>query len=400
MQNKRALSVAIFSDSALPILNGVSISLDGLMRRLRARGCSVHLFTSAYPGHRDIDPNVHRFLSLRTPMAPHYPLAVPPFYPFVRAFRQQPFDIVHTHTPWTVGFVGLRWAESHGLPVVSTYHTHYEKYAHYIPLLPQPYVRYRIARHTHYYYNQVQAVVTPSQASAAHLGRHQIRTPVHVIPTGIPAARDLSRDQERAALGVDPDSLVLLYVGRLAAEKNMATLIDAMPPVFRRFPQAQLWIVGDGDARPEVRRHIQRLGIGDRVRMWGAISRSDVDRYYAAADLFVFPSLTETQGLVVMEAMSYGLPVVVGNGGGAPEPVEHGQNGWLSPGEPAPFTGRILEALTLRETDFAAWEATQQAARSTALEYSESAQADRVLSLYHQVLSVPAKATQGLAYVR
>lgn len=400
MQNERALSVAIFSDSALPILNGVSISLDGLMKRLRARGCSVHLFTSAFPNHRDVDPNVHRFLSLRTPMAPHYPLAVPPFYPFVRAFRQQPFDIVHTHTPWTVGFVGLRWAESHGIPVVSTYHTHYEKYAHYIPLLPLPYVRYRIARHTHYYYNQVQAVVTPSQASEAHLLRHHVRTPIHVIPTGIPDPRDLQRANERAALGIDPETPILLYVGRLAAEKNMAALIDAMPPVFRRFPRAQLWIVGDGDARPDVRRHIQRLGIGDRVRMWGAIPRTDVDRYYAAADMFVFSSLTETQGLVVMEAMSYGLPVVVGNGGGAPEAVEDGVNGWLSPGEPEPFAERILAALSLREQNPAEWELRQRAARQTASEYSESAQADRVFSVYQQVLSVHAPATQGLAYVR
>ena len=400
MQNERALSVAIFSDSALPILNGVSISLDGLVRRLRARGCSVHLFTSAYPGHRDVDPNVHRFLSLRTPLAPHYPLAVPPFYPFVRAFRQQPFDLVHTHTPWTVGFVGLRWAESHGIPVVSTYHTHYEKYAHYVPLLPQPYVRYRIARHTHYYYNQVQAVVTPSEASAAHLQRHQVRTPVHVIPTGIPAARELQRAAERAALGIDPDAQILLYVGRLAAEKNIATLVDAMPTVFRRFPHAHLWIVGDGDARPDIRRHIQRLGIGDRVRMWGALPRAEVDRYYAASDLFVFPSLTETQGLVVMEAMSYGLPVVVANGGGAPEPVEDGVNGWLSPGEAEPFATQILHALDLRERQPENWAGRQDAARATALEYSESAQADRVFSLYHQVLAVPARASQGLAYVR
>lgn len=321
------LSVAIFSDSALPILNGVSVSVDALVDGLRERGHSVHLFTSGFPGHRDQDPNIHRFFAAYTPFAKGYPLTLPPFFPMLREFRQHRFDLIHTHTPFTVGFVGMRWAESHGIPMVSTYHTIYDKYTHYIPLIPDPYLKYKIAKHTNYYYNRFNQVITPSKFSREWLVRHQVRKPITVIPTGVPEPESIPRDQARAALKIQSDREIALYCGRIADEKNLDLLIHAVAKLTVSHPKLRLWVVGDGPARERYRRLARDLGVGDVVRFWGFIDRDRIGLYYSAADLFVFASQTETQGLVIQEAMSYGLPCVVVEGGGADDTVISGENG-------------------------------------------------------------------------
>jgi glycosyltransferase involved in cell wall biosynthesis len=380
---ERPLAIAIFSDSALPVLNGVSVSIDGLVRELRSRGHRVHVFTSRYPGHVDDDPNTHRFRSVRTPWTMDYPLAVPPFYKYVREFRKERFDLVHTHTPFTVGFVGLRWAESHEIPIVSTYHTHYDKYAYYMPFAPKRYLRYKIAKHLNFYYNRVGHVVTPSEAAKRWLLRHSVRTPITVVPTGVPAPRMTDRAHARAELGFAPERRVLLYAGRIAREKNLGVLLEALALAVERDPLLQLVLVGDGPARGELRVMARDLGVGDHVQFVGAVKRAEVDRYYAASDLFVFSSMTETQGLVVLEAMSYGLPAVAVQGGGAGEAVQDGHNGRLVRNEAAAFAEAVLDAFS-GETRYAAMSA---AARQTGRDYSIPATTDRLLEVYGRVLA-------------
>ena len=378
----RPLSIALFSDSALPVVNGVSVSIDTLVRELRSRGHSVHLFTSRIKGHKDDDPNTHRFRSLRTRLFGDYPLAVPPFYPMLREFRKQQFDVVHTHTPFTVGFVGLRWAESHEVPIVSTYHTHYDKYAYYLPFAPKRYLRYKIAKHLNFYYNHAGQVITPSEASKRWLLRHSVHTPITVVPTGVPAPRMIGRSEARAELGLAPETRAVLFVGRVAREKNLGVLLEAVARAVRRGPRIDLLIVGDGPARAEYTGLARALGIGDHVRFVGAVKRSEVDRYYAAADAFAFSSMTETQGLVVVEAMSYGLPALVAQGGGASEAVRDGVNGWVLRNEPAAFAEALLRTLG----DDRMYARLSDGAKKTGREYSIPAMTDRVVEVYGRAL--------------
>ena len=335
------LRIAIFSDSALPILNGVSVSIDALVTELRRQGNSVHIYAPRFPHHRDQDPNTFRFRSFETPLARGYPIAMPPFYRTLRQFRKHEYDIVHTHTPFTLGMVGLRWGESHELPVVSTYHTLYDRYAHYFRLLPRRYIRFRIAKHTNFYYSAVNHVITPSEASLKWLRRHSVNTAASVIPTGIARPPLAERYEVRPRLGIPPESRLMLYVGRLAKEKNLIMMLQAAALAFETDSSLRLWLVGDGPHRAECTALVRALGIGDRVRFVGFVDRSLVTDYYAAADLFLFSSFTETQGLVVQEAMMHSLPAVVVSGGGAGAAVEHGINGYLTKNDPAEFARHI-----------------------------------------------------------
>jgi glycosyltransferase involved in cell wall biosynthesis len=344
MQSGR-LRIAIFSDSALPILNGVSVSVDLLVRQLRDAGHSVHLYTAQARGYRDADPNTFRFRAIETPWVRGYALAYPPFYGLLRRFRQHEYDVIHSHTPFTIGFVGLRWAQSHGIPIVSTYHTLYDRYAHYVPIFPKRYVRFKMAKHTNFYYNAVDRVIVPSSAAQRWLRRHAVETPIEVIPTGAPQAASLDRSEIRRKLGIPPEQRILLYVGRIAKEKNLAVLFEMAKQVFERDENARLWLVGDGPYRAQCTEVVRRLGIGDRLRFVGFVPRAEVDQFYAAADLFVFSSITETQGLVIQEAMAYGLPAVVVAGGGAGEALEDGVNGLLVRNDVPAFAEQVATVL-------------------------------------------------------
>jgi glycosyltransferase involved in cell wall biosynthesis len=379
----RPLKIALFSDSALPILNGVSVSIDALIGELRERGHSVHLYTSRYPGHKEQDPNIHRFFGFKTIFAKDYPLSIPPFYYHLPEFRRIGFDVVHTHTPFTVGFIGLRWAQSHELPIVSTYHTHYDKYVHYLAWAPKRLLRFKVAKHTNYYYNLVDCVITPSEASERWLRRHSVKTPCEVIPTGVPNPRMIDRFEARAALGISPQTKLMLYVGRLAVEKNLSLLLEMAAEVFPHDPHLRLWLVGDGPAREELLARARAMGIGDRVKFVGFVPRREVDQYYAAADLFTFTSMTETQGLVVAEAMTYGLPAIVVKGGGAGAAVEDGLNGYLIRNDPTEMAELVLQIL---EDDVLA-ATLAEGARRTSRQYTIAGMTDRVEEVYRRVIA-------------
>lgn len=372
----------MFSDSVFPILNGVSVSVDALVTELRNQGHSVHLYCPRHHGFNDPDPNTYRFRSIATPWNWQYPIVYPPFYRMLLKFRRHQYDVIHTHTPFLLGMVALRWAESHELPIVSTYHTLYDRYAHYMVAFPRRYIRFRIAKHTNFYYNSVNEVITPTEASLKWLRRHSVDTNITVIPTASPGRSMLQRGEVRQSLGIPPDIRVLLYVGRLAQEKNLAVLLEMAALAMRRDPSLRLWLVGDGPYRSECRQIVRDLGIGDRVRFVGAVPREEVGRYYAAADLFVFPSITETQGLVVQEAMTYGLPAVAVSGGGASALIEEDTNGFVARNDPLEFSDLVMRVME----DERIYTRLSEGALKTSRQYGMAEMCQRVVDTYRRAI--------------
>ena len=186
------------------------------------------------------------------------------------------------------------------------------------------------------------------------------------------------RAEVRAQMGILADQRILLYVGRLAKEKNLGLLFEMAAIAFAQDPNLRLWLVGDGPYRVQAAALARASGVGDRVHFVGEVQRSAVDRYYAAADLFVFPSITETQGLVVQEAMTYGLPAVVVGGGGAGAGVVTGENGWLVPADADAFSEAILRIMGDDELSSRLSEGAVRLVR----QYGSDAMAERVVEVY------------------
>lgn len=338
------MRIGIFSESYEPVINGVSASISILSKELEALGHEVYAFAPRHPGHCDPDHRVIRFPSFTTWVAREYPLAIPYLPNLTGRVRDLKLDVIHTHTPFTLGCLGLKLAKKLDIPLVSTNHTQYVEYAHYFPLAPVSLTRSIIIGHMRRYYNKCDAVVVPSGPIARMLREYGITTPTYVIPTGLDlnTARDEEvRSRLRQELGIPQYARVLLYVGRLAKEKNLGLLLGAFDKLAAKYGDLYLLIVGGGPFESGCRALAAELAHSQRVVFTGYIPREQVASYYSVGDIFAFPSTTDTQGVVICEALGAGLPCVAVNAGGSPEMLVHGEDGLLSENDLDDFAEKL-----------------------------------------------------------
>jgi glycosyltransferase involved in cell wall biosynthesis len=228
--------------------------------------------------------------------------------------RPGDFDLVHVQTPFIAHYAGLAMARELRVPVVESYHTYFEHYLqHYVPAVPAGLTRLLARRVTVSQCHAVDAVIAPSTQMAGALRRYGVETQIEVIPTGMPAASFIPGDgaRFRARHGIALGRPVAAFVGRVAHEKNIAFLISMLPFLRAAVPDVLLVIAGEGPARAHCERRVAAAGLAGSVRFVGYLDRAtELQDCYRAADVFVFASRTETQGLVLLEAMAQGTPVV------------------------------------------------------------------------------------------
>jgi 1,2-diacylglycerol 3-alpha-glucosyltransferase len=324
------MRVALFTNNYLPFRGGVTTAVETLRTGLVAGGHQAWIFA---PGARDTaDPSfVFRYPSIPAPTYPGFSVPVPGSPRLARLARTLRPDIVHVQHPFLLGVTGRRLARRLGVPLVFTYHTRYEKYAHYVPL-PERLVGALAVRLACRFAASADLVVAPSASIAETLRARGVRTAMAVIPTGVPLDRFQPGDRAaaRAALGIAPDRLVCLYVGRLDREKSVERVLDAFILVAGALPEAELILVGQGTHAAALRRHAAAGPAASRIRFAGSHDRDALPPFYQAADLFLFASETETQGLVLAEAHACGLPAVAVQASGVEEVVLDGETGVLT----------------------------------------------------------------------
>ena len=307
------------SDVYFPRVNGVSTSIETFRRDLVALGHEVTLVAPQYPDSATKQPaDDDSIVRVRARAVPRDPedraMSWIGLRQTLTGLGQRKFDVVHIHTPFLAHYAGLKFAREFKTPLIATYHTLFEEYLHhYVPMLPRAFGRGAARRLSRSQCNQLDTVIAPSSAMHDALKNYGVGKPIEILPTGLPEERFRLGDGAafRRRHGIAPDRPLLLFVGRAAHEKNIGFLIDMMCDMRRLRPEALLLIAGEGPAAPALRARANALGVSESVRFMGYFDRGDELRdCYSAADVFVFASLTETQGLVLLEAMAQSVPVV------------------------------------------------------------------------------------------
>jgi glycosyltransferase involved in cell wall biosynthesis len=384
------MNIAMFTNLYLQIVGGVQRSIATFKREFEQRGHRVLVVTPALNDKTLKDPTIVQVPAIQNFNGSDFSVAIPiPGY-LTRTLDEFAPDIAHAHHPFLLGATAMRAATKYGCPLVFTYHTMWEQYLHYAPadsLAIQTFVKRMAAE----YCNLCDHVIAPCASIAAILRERNVTTPITVIPTGIDVARFQRGDGEagRRRVGIPPGSFVAGHVGRLAREKNLVVVAKALIRLCAERADARALVVGEGEEAARIERMFQDAGMADRLHMPGTLQNQELVDAYHALDVFAFASKSETQGLVLAEAMAAGRPVVALEAPGARDILRDGGNGRLLEREDAVgFAHAILEIADLPADQYSLM---QQTARETAKEYSNENCVARALELYNQLTTQKAK---------
>ncbi|HEY0382171.1 MAG TPA: glycosyltransferase [Candidatus Elarobacter sp.] len=369
--------VGFFTECYKPIVNGVVASIDALHDGLRARGVEVTTIAPHFPRFVDDERDVVRIPSLPLPTQTAYRLCLPYLNADDRR-RVRGLDIVHAHSPFVTGWMGASYARRHRIPLVFTYHTRLDAYAHYAPF-DRATTERAMSELTRRYANWADAVVVPTHAMEIRLRELGVRAPIAVVPSAIDVERFAAGRRSalvRARLGANDDAPLALVVSRLGMEKNVELALDALA----RSPELRLAVVGEGPHRAALEERARRLGVDTRVRFVGALARERLPDVYASVDAFVFPSTTDTQGLVLVEALAAGLPVIAADSEASRDVLAGA--GRLVAADPEALAAAIRGALAAGRD--------QSAVHLAFSRFTVEMQTRRILELYREVLAARA----------
>lgn len=399
--SERSMRVAIFGESYLPYLSGVTVSTEALARGLGAAGHEVvlvvpaprHGTTPGTAGALGPDPRVAWLPSLQLPGPAPTGYRVPWPIPSAALRAAVAFDpdIVHAQSPFVSGLMARHVARGVGAPLVFTHHTRFGDYRHYLGPLAAPGAAL-VASYLRSYWSGCAAVVAPGSELAAEIGDRlggRRRPAVRAIPTGIEVAaiRDLAPGDPRSLAGWSPETQVVAALGRLAPEKSVELLVEAFAAAAADLPTLRLLLVGGGPSEASLRRRADAPDLAGRVHLTGQLPRSEALALVKGADLFMAASRTETQGLVLAEALAAGLPVVALAGPGVADSVRDGIDGVIVSAEPmhdrAPRLAEAISAL-IRQPDRRAALAVE--ALEGAGRFDVAARIGQVVELYRELL--------------
>jgi glycosyltransferase involved in cell wall biosynthesis len=390
------LRVAVFSNAYRPTISGVVTSVCLFRQGLMERGQDVHVFTPEVPGYEDSEPYIYRlpvFLDLTNSY--DLALALPLKRPMLNTIRGIKPHLIHSQHPVLVGDLAARYAQQLELPLVFTFHTRYKELVrHYVgrsrlhDARPPPLADWAgdVARDVvQNYLDQCAHVIVPSPSIKRILyDEYEIHMPVTTLSTPIDLARFAHPDPEQVRRRHNlRGKRVLLYLGRIAPEKDIDFMIRAFAHVAVQRSDTVLLIVGKGPHVESLQELTENLSLQDRVQFAGSVPYEEVSHYMAAADLFVFTSRAETQGLVLVEAMATGTPVVATHGAGADDVLADSGAGVLVRADERIFANAVLTVLA----DRGQLESMRRAAREASQRYSIGEATERLLQVYEQAVN-------------
>jgi len=379
------VNVLMMTNTFTPFLGGVSRSVAAFTRELREMGHDVVVVAPEFENTPPLEEGVIRVPAIQHFNGGDFSVSLPiPGYLSSHLEKFKP-DIVHSHHPHLLGSTALRVASWFECPLVFTYHTMYEDYLHYVPAHARQLRKFVISL-VKGYCNSCDHVIAPSQSVAEMIRERGVRTAVDVVPTGVYTRQFEEGDGAgfRRSHGIPTEAFVVGYVGRLAPEKNLPFLAEAVRSVAAGPRRGHFLVVGAGPSAADMRELFREWDLGDRLHLVGSLEGYELASAYHAMDIFAFASHTETQGMVLTEAMAAGKPVVAIAAPGVREVVHDRENGRLLASED---TQRFVAALVeIAEASLPQRQAYEQAARATAAQFSMDESARKLADLYGDLL--------------
>lgn len=346
-----SLRIGIFTDTYAPQVNGVSISLQLVSEGLKKRGHQVTIFAPKFPGYQDNEPNVMRLPSLKYLNNPPIYVAVLGTPRSTWSLTRKHFDLLHAHSPLSMGLLAYLTASTKRLPLIYTYHTSITDYTHYVKFIGGT----RVIKYAAGWFSATSTnmmgdqIVVPSSKIKRVLQDQNINKPIHVIPNGIKLGNfktAKNRGELRKRLEIPPDAPILLSVGRIGPEKRLDFLIDVFVKIADKFPTAHLVFGGDGATLKDLERHAASTPVSKRIHFLGMVPHSDLPDVLHDATVFLSASTTETQGIAMLEGVAAGLPVVAVQDDAFEGFFEDGGNGYIVPLNVDVFAQRLSDLLS------------------------------------------------------
>lgn len=388
------MKIGIFTNNYLPNPYGVTQSIESFRKQFEARGHEVFIFAPFWRGHEDDNPRVFRYPSIDINIKFRFPLAVPYSGKMDKIIEQLDLDIIHAQHPNLLGTAAKKWARKKSagrrIPLVFTWHTLYDRYTNFVPLVPKKWAAGYIIKKAVDYANQCDQIIVPTE-SVKEIIRHWgvDNSNVEAIPSGIEESAYRNPDglSIRKKYSIKDDEIILFLVSRLTAEKNVEFLFRTLTPTLSRRERGikvKFLVAGDGYLLPKLRQFAKDNNIEDKIIFAGIVDKAEIKNYYAAADIFVYASKSETQGMIITEAMYCGLPIVAVNATGICDLVENDINGFLVPESETEFAGAVDKLVNDSELRN---KFSQESARIAREKYTSTVCASKMLEIYQKAIS-------------
>jgi len=325
------MKIGIFTNNYLPNPYGVTGSIESFRKDLEASGHEVFIFAPNWKGYVDENPNVFRYPSLTLPIKFKFPLAIPYSRKMDKIISELDLDIIHSQHPVLLGSAAKKWAKKKEIPLIFTWHTLYDHYTNFVPFLPKKFVAWKAISKSVKYTNFCDQIIAPSESAKEIIKNWGVEKNIKALSTGVDEGIFLNAkgDGLRKEYGVKDDEVLLLLVSRITEEKNIGFLFKSVLEVVRENEKAKFLIAGGGYLLEGLREKVKQEKLEEKVFFSGEVKKEEVKNFYAAGDLFVYASKSETQGMIISEAMYMGLPVVAVEATGIKDAVKNNVSGFL-----------------------------------------------------------------------
>ncbi len=342
------MKIGVFTNNYLPNPFGVSGSVESFRKEFEKSGHKMYIFVPRWKGYRDENENVFRYPSVETNIKIKFPIAIPYSGKMNEVLKNLDLDIIHSQHPNLLGSAAKRWAKRKNIPLVFTWHTLYDQYAHFVPFVPRQLVAWWAIRNARNYANRCNQVIVPTPSVGEIIRGWGVTNPnITAIPTGVDEEQFENQDglSIRKKHSIRDDEILLTLVSRLTAEKNAEFLLEAVLDNLRKNKNVKFMICGEGNIENKLKDIVHKSGLRKKVIFIGIVPGNKKKNYFAAGDIFVYASKSETQGMILTEAMYSGLPIVAVRATGAKDIVEDGETGFLVPENKKEFSEAVQKLI-------------------------------------------------------